>query len=222
MGNFVSNLRNSWSENTSGVAGILLTVITGMLTAAGGVLLYYDLSASYYGWGKLVETDMNMPNSTILALCITALPTLVQLAWSMANVANHDLAKHTGVNVLFWIMLAIDTALDMNQVVTGTTASWIMSSVVVIIGFGFASEFLIAFMGSSFIGMARSLISSPALWDPNKAGSRRSGRGGGGMPLGPSRRPSTQSRPSPSRTRRDPRATGRPTMPSIFEEMRRG
>lgn len=179
--NFVSNLRDSWSENTSGVAGMLLTIITGLLTIAGGVLLYYDLSASYYGWGRLVETDMNLPNSDVLALCITALPTLVQLAWSMAKVAGHELAEHKGVNALFWIMLGIDTVLDMNQVVTGTTKSWIMSTVVVVVGFGFGSEFLLSFMGSSFIGMVRSLISSPGLWNPNT----------------PPARPPTQSRRPP-------------------------
>lgn len=182
--NFVSNLRNSWSENTSGVAGLLLTIITGLLTLAGGVLLYYDLSASYHGWGKLVETDMNLPNAEPLALCVTALPTLVQLAWSMAKVAGHELGEHKGVNALFWIMFAIDTALDMNQVVTGTTQSWIMSTVVVLGGFGFGSEFLLSFMGSSFIGMVRSLISSPGLWDPNKQG-----------------RPPTQSRNPPPSSR---------------------
>jgi len=213
MGNFIGNLRNSWADNTSGVAGMLLTIITGLLTVAGGILLYYDLLASYHSWGKLVETDMNMPNSTALALCVTALPTLVQLAWSMAKVANHDLASHAGVNVLFWIMLGIDTALDMNQVVTGSPASWIMSTIVVVIGFGFGSEFLLAFMGSSFIGMLRSAISNPSLWNPNKS----PGRGGASTPSRssaprpstrgrPARgRPPTQSRGSPASRRRDTR-----------------
>lgn len=205
---FVRDLRNSWSENTSGVAGMLLTIITGLLTLAGAVLLYYDLSASYHGWGRLVETDMNLPNTEPLALCVTALPTLVQMAWSMAKVAGHDLAEHPGVNALFWIMLGIDTALDMNQVVTGTTQSWIMSSVVVVIGFGFGSEFLLSFMGSSFIGMVRSLISAPSLWNPN----RPSG--------GSSQRPPTRSQsPSPGpqqrggRSQTPPKQHARPRSP---------
>lgn len=222
MGNFISNLRDSWSENTTGVAGGLLTVLTGLLTVAGGVLLYYDLLASYHGWGKLVETDMNMPHSAILALCVTSLPTLVQLAWSMAKVANHELAEHTGVNLLFWVMLGIDTALDLNQVVTGTTASWIMSTIVVVIGFGFGSEFLIAFMGSSFIGMVRSAISSPALWNPNKR-SRRSRRSpdrgfnppdletlmGRRSPPDRRRRPTDRRRRPTSRSNRSNRRTGK-------------
>lgn len=172
MGKFIRELRNSWSKNTTGVAGTLLTLITGLLTMAGGVLLYYDLLASYHGWGRLVETDMNLPHSTVLALTVTALPTLVQLAWSMAKVAGHELGEHPGVNVLFWVMLAIDTALDLNQVVTGTAQSWAMSIIVVIIGFGFGSEFLLSFMGSSFIGMVRSAIASPRLWNPNKDSER--------------------------------------------------
>lgn len=205
MSSFIADLKNSWSNNTSGVAGVLLTIITGLLTLAGGVLLYYDLSASYYGWGYIVETDMNLPNSTPLALCVTALPTLVQLAWAMSKVAGHELGEHAGVNVLFWVMFAVDTALDLNFVVTGTTKSWIMSTIVVLGGFGLASEFLLAFMGSSFIGMVRSLISSPGLWNPNKQEGRpRSGRA--------SSRPTTQSRQSSPRPRQ-PRQGKPPSAP---------
>jgi hypothetical protein len=229
MSRFISDLRNSWSKNTTGVAGALLTFITGLLTVAGGILLYYDLAASYYGWGKLVETDMNLPNSEILALTVTALPTLVQIAWSMAKVAGHELGEHPGVNVLFWVMLAIDTALDLNQVVTGTPQSWVMSVIVVVIGFGFGSEFLLAFMGSSFIGMVRSAISSPGLWNPNRQDGQRGPMASPRDLHGPGprdlhrpewegARPPTQSRSRSSRSgaRRPSSKTRRPSNKDIF------
>jgi hypothetical protein len=223
MGNFISDLKDSWSSNTQGVAGVLLTIVTGALAAAGLVLLWYDLTASYYGWGKLVETEMNLPGSDLLALVVTAIPTLVQIAWCMAKVADHGLGNHTGVSALFWIMLIVDTALDLNQVVTGTTQSWIMSLIVVVLGFGLASEFMITFMGSTFIGMLKSYISSPSLWNPSAPQGSR-GRASQGRPSARGNsaqgRPPTQGRRPPAGRRRDTRApASRPFdgVRSVFE-----
>jgi len=218
-GSFASRLKDSWVNHSQSTAGFLLMVVAGLLAAGGLVAVYYDLSASYFGWGKLVELELNLPYAEYLAYVATALPTLLQMAYYYSLVADHEISRHAGVQVAHWSMWCLDTFLDVYQMNMGTSRSLLVSSVTAVILFGFVSEFLITFFGSVFIGTLWSKISSPEMWSPSanhrgspshqgsqpSHGRPQSARGGRES----TRRPARGGRES-TRSRRKP--TGRPTL----------
>lgn len=126
---------------------VLAAFFGSCLAFAGWVLLYYDVSASYYGWGKLTHTAIDIEaGAIVLAIAVSALPSVVQLVFVSFKTAGIDFVTD---NALFLIVVGltflIDTALDTVRFYKGTGASLAWGFTIAFFFFGICSEFCISY-----------------------------------------------------------------------------
>jgi hypothetical protein len=158
-------MRADFVGTAVGVTIFILLVVTGLLTISGSVFIVYDLIASHSSWGEKLATLVNLPNQALLAIVVTALPTLVQLAYLSAKIAGLAFADNPAFKWTYRISLVLDTALDTLQMQQGSIESVGASLFVALILFGALSEFLTIFSGSIFVGLLYRVINEDGLLD---------------------------------------------------------
>jgi len=163
MSNRLEQLRQDFVGTAVGVTILVLLVVSGLLTLSGGIFIIYDLIASHSSWGEKLAYLVNLPKQDLLSIVVTAIPTLVQVAYISAKIAGLEFASSKSFNRLYWISLSIDTALDTYQMQQGTMSSIGASLFVAIVLFGALSEFLFIFSGSIFIGLLYRLLNEDGL-----------------------------------------------------------
>lgn len=163
MSNKLNQLRQDFVGTAVGVTVILLVVVSGLLALSGGIFIVYDLLASHGSWGEKLAGLVNLPKQELLAIVVTGIPTLIQVAYISARIAGLEFASSPAFRKLYWLSLVLDTALDTLQMQQGTIPSIGASLFVAIVLFGALSEFLFIFSGSIFVGLVYRLVNEDGL-----------------------------------------------------------
>jgi len=178
MSNQLNDLRENFVGTAVGVVILVLTVASGALALTGLLLTWYDLTASYLSWGEKVAFLVNLPNQNLLAIIVTGLPTLLQLAYFSSKVAGMKLSDNNAFRYLFWASFGIDTLMDTIQMQQGSPESIVVSLAIAIFLFGWMSEFLVIFAGSVFVGLCYRLVNEDGLLEMSVENTKSRVRGG--------------------------------------------
>ena len=181
----LKSIRDGFVGTAGGVTLGILLISSGLLALFGGILFAYDLAASYFGWARGLADQVNLPMVQYLGYVVTGLPSLIQVAYIAARVADVPYARENkAFKWLFWGSLVMDTTLDIIQMNQGTPESFLVSTLVALGLFMFLSEFLIIFAGSVFIGLIIRIVDEPDLLKVDATSSSGASRPKGGQRRG--------------------------------------
>jgi len=158
----LKSIRDDFIGTAAGVTLAILLVITAGIAVCAAGLIAYDLVASYTGWGEKLAGHINLPGVEYLGYIVTALPTLIQMAYISARIADLPFARENKAFVwLYRGSVVVDTTLDIVQMSHGGPASWVASIFTAVCLFMFLSEFLFVFSVSVLVGLIIRIVDEP-------------------------------------------------------------
>lgn len=182
MPNRLDEMRRNLVGTATGVTIIMLVIVTGALTISAGVLIGFDLIASFYSWGQKIAHNVDLPYPGVLSVVVTGLPTLIQMGYVASKAADLEFGDSKQFRNLYWISLVLDTVMDTIQMNQGSLISFGISVFVAVALFWALSEFLFIFAGSIFVGMVYRLMNEEGLlqmaWTDTTSRATRGGQSG--------------------------------------------
>ena len=158
----LKSIRDDFIGTAAGVTLAILLVITAGIAVCAAGLIAYDLVASYTGWGEKLAGHINLPGVEYLGYIVTALPTLIQMAYISARIADLPFARENKAFVwLYRGSVVVDTTLDIAKMSYGDPASWVVSVFTAVALFMFLSEFLFVFSVSVLVGLIIRIVDEP-------------------------------------------------------------
>lgn len=152
-------------KSANAVTIVSLTVIAGIMTVFSGMFFGFDLMASFFGWGQKMSQEVSLPYQEVLAVILTATPSLIQLAYVAMKMAGLPFANNKRFRTLYYMSAGMDTFLDTAQMWTGSVASLGVSLFLAVCVFLFLSEYLFIFSLSVFISLVHKMKNDDGLLD---------------------------------------------------------
>jgi len=176
-------------QSATAVTMLMLLGLSGALALGSAIFIGFDLIASYMSWGQEMAYQVNLPYQDVLSVVLTAMPSLVQLAFVAARIAGLPFAENNSFKTLYLGSAAVDTILDTVQMFNGTFVSFAFSVFMALVVFLVLSEFLFIFSTSVFVSLLHRLKNETDLWNMAMEQVRGSPAGGkpGGKPGGQTR-----------------------------------
>jgi hypothetical protein len=165
MSNRLGEVKDSLVTSAKATTILMLVAIAAALALGSMAFIAYDLWASYAAWAQEMANQVNLPNKDILAMALTAMPTLVQLAFVACSVASLPFTSNKAFRTLYLASMLTDTVLDTVQLYSGTIESMMFSLFISCVIFLFLSEFLFIFSTSVLVSLLYRLKTESGLWE---------------------------------------------------------
>ncbi len=211
----ITDKAKKWASTAQTVGLLIMTVLTIVLSVSGGVFWVADMYMSYLGWGSMAATHIRTGEiGPALALFVSALPTLIQTVFIIAQISEAPFYDSKLLKYGFYISLVADNALDIQQMYDPSigAVSFALAVVVALVAFSFCSEWLLGFFTPLAVVLVQEMMTRMPFdwgggWTNADPRARRAAQAGSGGRYRPQPQPPARQGPQP-RTTSDKKRSG--------------
>ena len=154
----VSDIKKWATEKVSVWSLVILTLICTALSVNGIICLVKDVQASYHGWGKLLVSFIDMPNSEWFGWVLAIVPSLFTMAYFTSRIVGFQtLTDHKVFNFISITSMIVDNLLDIISLT-------VWGANVLVSVFSATTVALVFFTGFSEIAISLFLPITITLW----------------------------------------------------------